>query len=164
MPTEIERRFLIEEPFAQPRVPGVSIKQGYLSLDPRRTVRVRGTHYGGGDAVGTLTIKGKKTGAAAPEFEYEIPRADAEDLLKLRISKLIEKTRYKMRFGDHDFDVDFFHGEHQGLVIAEVELDSEDEEVSVPEWFGKEITDDPAYSNAQLSRHLMRPGAGKISL
>ena len=126
---------------------GERLQQGYLSTDPERTVRIR--------LVGErawLTIKGRSIGASRLEFEYSLPAADARQLLTLCQSPLIDKTRHRVPFAGHTWEVDVFHGDNQGLVIAEVELEREGEDVQLPAWLGEEVTGDPAYYNSNLIR------------
>lgn len=149
MPQEIERKFLVLNDDWKALVSGhYALQQGYLSSVPERTVRVRIK----GDK-GILTIKGKTEGIARAEFEYEIPLAEARDLLVLCEKPLIEKVRYEVPFGDHLWEIDVFEGENQGLVVAEVELKNAAETPKLPEWLGKEVSDDPRYYNASLIRH-----------
>ena len=151
MGTEIERKVLVRDPSVLVGSTGTRYQQGYLSTDPRRTVRVRRA----GDRA-YLTIKGLSEGATRAEFEYEIPPADAERLLLLREGPLIEKTRHRI---DHDgttWEIDVFDGENAGLVLAEVEVESEDTPVSIPAWSGEEVTADPRYYNVNLVSHPFR--------
>jgi CYTH domain-containing protein len=99
-----------------------------------------------------LTIKGKTEGATRAEFEYEIPVADAHALLALCEPGLIDKTRYTVDHDGHTWEIDAFHGHHQGLLLAEIELDAEDEPFTRPPWLGQEVTHNPRYYNATLSR------------
>jgi len=100
-----------------------------------------------------LTIKGKTHGASRTEFEYPIPTADAHAMLEEMCPQgVIDKTRYRIQVGEHVWEVDEFHGDNQGLVVAEVELDSEDQPFERPPWLGEEVTDDPRYYNSALSR------------
>ena len=154
MGVEIERKFLVRDPSVVAGVPGTEIRQGYLSLAPERTIRVRRI----GDAA-VITLKGLGEGsrdaAASPavrtEFEYSIPVADAEVMLaRLAIKPLIEKVRYRIRDGGLVWEVDVFHGANEGLVVAEVELESESQAVSIPAWVGREVTEDVRYLNANL--------------
>lgn len=147
MGTEIERKFLIASDAWRCAGDGERFQQGYLSVDPERTVRIR---LAGERA--RLTIKGRTVGATRPEFEYDIPVEDARQLLSLCIPPLIEKTRYRLRSGRHTWEIDEFHGCNAGLVVAEVELESEDEEVVLPDWVGAEVTEQPAYYNACLTQ------------
>ena len=149
MGTEIERKFLIASDDWRRDGQGERFQQGYLSVDPDRTVRVR---LAGERA--QLTIKGRTIGATRPEFEYDIPVEDARQLLSLCIPPLIDKTRYRLPSGAHTWEVDEFHGVNAGLVVAEVELASEDELVVLPEWVGAEVTGQPDYYNANL---IQRP-------
>jgi adenylate cyclase len=148
---EIERKFLVtseafkKEAFAQNR-----IAQGYLSAVPERTVRVRIK----GDK-GFLTIKGSsnESGLSRFEWEKEIPVDEATALLKLCEKSIIDKTRYEVKIGNHIFEVDEFYGENEGLIIAEIELESETETFEKPIWVGKEVTNDNRYYNASLSKN-----------
>ena len=149
MGTEIERKFLIASDDWRRDGQGERFQQGYLSVEPDRTVRVR---LAGERA--QLTIKGRTIGATRPEFEYDIPVEDARQLLSLCIPPLIDKTRYRLPSGAHTWEVDEFHGVNAGLVVAEVELASEDELVVLPEWVGAEVTGQPDYYNANL---IQRP-------
>ncbi len=129
---------------------GIRIAQGYLSVDPERTVRVRvaGPH-------GYLTVKGitSDDGASRAEFEYEIPVREAEQILDLiALKPFVEKTRYRVRAGSLVWEIDVFGGANEGLVVAEVELPSTSTEVELPEWVGPEVTGDPRYYNANLVR------------
>jgi adenylate cyclase len=148
MAKEIERKFLVRSSDFAKLARGIPIKQGYISSGPDHSVRVR-TY---GDR-GFFTIKGPTRGATRDEFEYEIPLADAEEILAhLCEHPPIEKTRYRIPVGKHIFEVDRFVGANEGLVVAEVELGSEDEAVELPDWIGREVTDDPRYYNSNLSR------------
>lgn len=126
------------------------IVQGYLNSDPERTVRVRLR----GDE-GFLTVKGLGSESGMSRFEWEKPisREDALTLLPLCEKGVIDKTRHLVRVGAHTFEVDVFHGENEGLVLAEVELGSEDESFEKPSWLGKEVTGDERYYNSYLSSH-----------
>ncbi len=144
MATEIERKFLvIAEKW--PKEAGTLYKQGYLSKHPKRVVRVRSSLEGA-----FLTIKGKVENYSRLEFEYEIPLVDAEILLKLCKEPIIEKTRYKLNYEGHLWEIDEFHGAHTGLVIAEIELSDESEVFECPEWLGEEVTGNPQYYNSNL--------------
>lgn len=148
---EIERKFLvlsndfINDAFAQKR-----IVQGYLSSNPERTVRVRIK----GDK-GYLTIKGKSSanGTTRLEWEREISVMDAETLLNICESGIIDKVRYEVKVGHHVYEVDIFSGENEGLVMAEIELESESETFEKPKWLGEEVTNDERYYNAYLSKN-----------
>ena len=147
MGTEIERKFLVQGT-AWRQGAGKRISQGYLSRDKERTVRVR---VAGDEAF--LTIKGITRGASRAEFEYPIPLADAEQLLKLSDGPIVEKSRYVIDHEGSTWEVDEFRGDNAGLVVAEIELDSEDEPFSRPPWLGSEVTEDSRYYNASLASH-----------
>lgn len=147
---EIERKFLVLSSefktlaFAQNR-----IAQGYLSSVPERAVRVR---IKGNQ--GFLTIKGKSNDSNLSRFEWEkeITVEEANLLLKLCETGIIEKTRFEVKMGNHIFEIDEFYGENQGLVLAEIELKSEDEAFEKPSWLGEEVTQDNRYFNSYLSK------------
>jgi CYTH domain-containing protein len=142
---EIERKFLVDVSVWTPSSSGTLYRQGYLSSDKERTVRVRLQ-----GAKGKLTIKGPTRGVTREEYEYDIPMEDAHKLLSLCLKPLVEKTRYVEMFGGLAWEVDVFHGDNDGLVVAEVELTSEDQVVRLPPWALKEVSDDPRYFNANL--------------
>ena len=148
MALEIERKFLVKEGTWR-NEKGTKYRQGYLSSIKERTVRVRII-----DKNGYLTIKGISRGAVRVEYEYEIPNAEAVAMLNDLCEKpLIEKRRYKIEFKGLVWEVDEFFGENQGLIVAEVELESEDQAFTKPEWVGEEVTSDPKYFNANLIHH-----------
>ncbi len=157
MGTEIERKFLVVGDAWRQGAIGVLYRQGYLCTTPERTARVRVA----GDK-GYLTVKGSRTGVSRLEFEYSIPLEDAQAMLDaLCVRPLIEKTRYRIKHGGLVWEVDEFAGENAGLVIAEVELEREDQEVSLPAWVGKEVSADDRYSNSCLAeRPFSTWGAG----
>ncbi len=148
MGKEIERKFLVKGSF--PKENGVRIIQGYLSSVPERTVRVRVK----GDK-GFLTVKGigNESGASRFEWEIEIPKEDALQLLKICEPGVIDKTRYHVKVGNHTFEIDEFYGDNEGLVIAEVELKDESEEFEKPEWLGEEVTGNVKYYNSMLMKN-----------
>ena len=148
MSQEIERKFLVRGVF--PHDNGVRIVQGYLSSVPERTVRVRVK----GDK-GYLTIKGigNDSGASRFEWEREIAVCDAESLLSIAEPGVIDKHRWVVPAGGgRKFEVDEFHGDNDGLVVAEIELGSEDESFDKPSWLGEEVTGDPRYYNSMLMK------------
>ncbi|THU04041.1 CYTH domain-containing protein [Lampropedia puyangensis] len=145
MAIEIERKFLVTGDGFR-NAPGVRFSQGYLSHTPERTVRVR---IAAEQAF--LTIKGATHGATRLEFEYPIPLADAQALLALCGAGVIDKVRHTLVYQGKTWEVDVFAGANQGLVVAEIELQSEDESFAKPEWLGEEVTHDPRYYNANLS-------------
>lgn len=150
MKFEIERKFLLKDgSWRNPDISGVVYKQAYLMSNPDRSVRVRIA-----GSKGYITIKGKlqSGGMTRPEYEYEIPREDADNLMSLCEEGVVEKTRYEISYQDHVWEVDEFFGLNEGLITAEVELQSEDEEVVLPDWIGQEVTDDPRYKNGRLAK------------
>ncbi len=147
MAWEIERKFLVKEELWKPQGEGVRIAQGYLCGTPERTVRVRLK----GDR-GYLTVKGKNRGISRREFEYEIPKEDAEAMLGLCEAAVIDKMRYSEPMGNHLWEVDVFLGENRGLLLAEIELRHEDEAFQRPQWLGEEVSGDPRYYNSSLSQ------------
>jgi adenylate cyclase len=148
---EIERKFLVNsDQFKTLAFAKNHIAQGYLNSHPERTVRIRIK----GES-GFLTIKGKgnESGVSRFEWETEIPLMEARHLIQLCEKGVIDKIRYEVRSGNHVFEVDEFFGDNEGLVIAEVELKSEDETFEKPDWLGSEVTNDERYYNAFLSQH-----------
>jgi adenylate cyclase len=149
MGTEIERKYLVKGGAWRALAEGASYRQGYLNSDKERTVRIRST----GDRA-YITIKGLTVGASRSEYEYEIPVADGNAMLDLLAERpLIEKRRYKIPYGGVTIEVDEFLAENAGLVVAEVELTSEQQTFDKPAWLGEEVTGDPKYYNATLVRH-----------
>jgi CYTH domain-containing protein len=148
MPKEIERKFLVDsDHFKKEAFQHQQIIQGFLNKDPRRTVRIRLR-----EDKAYLTIKGISSadGLSRFEWEKEISPDEAKELLKLCDDNLIEKTRYLTKHYKHTFEVDEFHGRLSGLLIAEIELKTENEYFEKPEWLGKEVTGDPNYYNSNL--------------
>jgi CYTH domain-containing protein len=146
MGTEIERKFLVRDDSFRSLAQGTRYRQGYLNSVKERVVRVRTI-----DDKGFLTIKGITTGATRAEYEYEIPVKEAEAMLdELCEQPLIEKNRYKIAHKGFTWEVDEFFGENQGLILAEVELESEDQSYDKPEWITDEVTGDPKYFNSNL--------------
>lgn len=147
MGKEIERKFLVKEgPWRNAK--GIRYRQGYLNSAKERNVRVRTM-----EDKAYLTIKGIAIGASRMEFEYEIPLQDADELLEICEKPLIEKTRYKVQEGGFVWEVDVFFRENQGLIVAEVELESEDQEFPKPDWVREEVTGDPRYFNSNLIKN-----------
>jgi len=156
MATEIERKFLVKDDTWRGLGEGGHYRQGYLSTEPDRTVRVRVVA-----GKGYLTIKGRTVDATRAEYEYVIPLADANAMLdELCERPLIEKTRYRIDCQGLLWEVDEFEGENAGLVIAEVELASADQVVALPDWVGEEVTTDPRYYNANLIANPFSRWAG----
>src|SRR6478752_4013484 len=149
--TEIERKFLVnstdykEQAFAKTR-----IMKGYISTDPHRTVRIRVR-----GKKGFITIKGESSASGLSRFEWEkeISFEEAHQLLFLCQKGKIDKTRYEIKVGSHTFEVDEFHGENEGLTIAEIELSSETEAFKKPDWLGEEVSNDERYYNSYLSKN-----------
>jgi len=147
MATEIERKFLVKEGIWRNQK-SAKYRQGYLNSAKERIVRVRTVKD-----KGYLTIKGITVGASRMEFEYEIPYQEAEVLLGICERPLIEKNRYVMEEDGFDWEIDEFLGENQGLIVAEVELESEDQHFTSPDWVGEEVTGDPRYFNSNLIKN-----------
>lgn len=149
MAQEIERKFLLKnqnwKAFSDS---GTEIKQGYLSTEKERTVRIRIR----GDK-GILTIKGATVGMSRLEFEYEIPIFDARELILLCKKPIIEKTRFLLKADELTWEIDIFSGENKGLEIAEVELNTENQTVNLPDWIGEEVTSDSRYYNSNLVKN-----------
>lgn len=144
MPLEIERKYLVNgNKWKQGQA--VRICQGYLNRDKERTVRIR---LAGEKAF--LTVKGINTGATRNEYEYAIPISDAEELLRICDGPVLEKNRYNVSYDSLVWEVDEFLGENEGLIVAEVELKSEDLSFERPSWVGQEVTEDPKYFNSNL--------------
>lgn len=150
MAQEIERKFLVKGDFKSKAKKSTRVIQGYLCSVPERAVRVRVK----GDK-GFLTIKGigNEAGTSRYEWEREIPVNEANDLMKICEPGVIDKTRYVVEHGNHSFEVDEFYGENEGLVVAEVELQSEAEAFEKPDWLGEEVTGDVKYYNVMLMKN-----------
>lgn len=147
MNIEIEKKYLVNNYSWKQNIEGVLYKQGYIFRDTEKSVRVR---IAGNKAF--FTIKGKRNNISRDEFEYEIPVDDAKLLLeKYCTGTLIEKVRYKIQFDGKTWEIDEFKGKNKGLVIAEIELDSEGELFSIPDWIGEEVSNDPRYYNSNLA-------------
>lgn len=146
---EIERKFLVKsQAFKDEAFNKTHIKQGFLSTDKEKTVRVRLK-----GEKGFLTIKGASSndGLSRFEWEKEISKEDADQLFKLCKQGIIDKMRYEVKLGNHIFEIDEFFGDNEGLVLAEIELNTEDEAFEKPNWLGAEVTGDIRYYNSQLS-------------
>lgn len=147
MGVEIERKFLVKDDSFKTYASEVSeIRQGYLNREPERVVRIRirGNR-------GYLTVKGRNIGASRLEFEYEIPLKDAEEMLSLCVPPILSKSRYIVVGEDGlRWEIDEFHGHREGLVLAEVELNSADQPVILPSFISEEVTGDPRYFNSNL--------------
>jgi adenylate cyclase len=149
MALEIERKYLIDLEKIGILENGIRIKQGYLSTDKNAVVRVRIKND-----KSYLTIKGSNSGIARLEFEYEIPFDEANEMIeKLCQKPVIDKTRYIINHENHTWEVDVFYGDNDGLVVAEVELSSEDEAINLPLWIKEEVSHDDRYYNSNLMKH-----------
>lgn len=151
MGIEIERKFLVKgDDYKSEAFKAVRITQGFLCSRPERVVRIRVK-----DNKGYITIKGisNESGMSRYEWEKQIPVEDARELLRLCEPGMIDKTRYLVTVGENTFEVDEFHGDNEGLVIAELELPSEDTAIQRPEWLGEEVTGQACYYNVMLSKH-----------
>ena len=149
MATEIERKFIVKGDFSKEVCNSQRIVQGYICSQPGRTVRIRIR-----GEKGFLAIKGPSDdkGLSRYEFEQEIPLPDAEQLLTLCEPGVIDKVRHLVRAGKHTWEVDVFHGANEGLVMAEIELASEDEPFEKPDWIGEEVSGDRRYYNSMLTK------------
>jgi adenylate cyclase len=153
VPAEIERKFLVNGDAWRDAVShALKLRQGYLNRERQCSIRVRSD-----GRRGWLNIKGVTVGAERREFEYEIPLAEAEELLSdFAQPPLIEKTRYHVPAGEHVWEIDVFEGDNAGLIVAEIELNHPDEPFDKPAWVADEVTDDVRYYNTQLARHPYR--------
>jgi adenylate cyclase len=147
MAIETERKFLVKDDFRHLAIRHIEITQAYLSRDPDKTIRLRIA----GDK-GYLTIKSSMTGESISRNEWEFPvsLSDAKEIMRVCLPGKIVKTRYLIPSGDHIFEVDVFHDKNEGLIIAEIELSSEDEIFEKPDWLGEEVTGLPQYYNSNL--------------
>lgn len=151
MPLEIEKKYLLKHDLwsALSKPKGEYYRQGYIVNEKIKTVRVRAT-----ESKGFITIKGKTDNPAIkPEYEYEIPKSEAIELLDGFTENNIEKTRYKIDFQGHTWEIDVFHGDNQGLIVAEIELNSLEESYIIPAWIDSEVTHEDKYFNASLSKN-----------
>ena len=151
MGLEIERKFLVKnDDFKQESYQHTTIKQGFLNSNKNRIVRIRIT-----DTLAFITVKGKSnlSGTTRFEWEKEINIHEAEELLLLCEPSIIEKIRYYIQKGNHTFEIDVFSGKNKGLIVAEIELASENESFEKPDWLGKEVTGTIKYYNSNLSNH-----------
>jgi adenylate cyclase len=150
---EIEHKYLVRKDlwYALRKPQGIDIRQGYLVASAGKTVRIRIA-----DTDAFLTIKGPTENASRSEYEYSVPLSDAEELLGLCSSPLIEKVRYRLEYSGKTWDVDEFFGENDGLILAEIELSDESEAYDKPAWIGENVTADPRYYNSYLSVHPFR--------
>jgi len=147
MAIETERKFLVKGEFRHLAVEEIRITQTYLSIDQDKTIRIRIANY-----KAFITIKGRTIGnsISRSEWEFQIPISDATEMMKLCLNGKIVKTRYFIPAGEHNFEVDVFHDKNEGLIIAEIELSSDDEKFEIPDWLGEEVTGNPYYYNVNL--------------
>jgi adenylate cyclase len=147
MALETERKFLVKGNFRHLAVKEINIIQAYLCIDPEKIIRIRIA-----DEEAFLTVKSHVTGKSITrnEWEYTIPVSEANDIMSLCLPGKIFKNRYIVPSGDHLYEVDVFHDKNEGLIIAEIELSSEDEQFEKPDWLDREVTGNPAYYNANL--------------
>ncbi|ATP27039.1 CYTH domain-containing protein [Chromobacterium violaceum] len=151
MALEIERRFVVSGDGWRGLAPAVQYRQGYLSVEKERTVRVR--------VVGQqawLTLKSNISNVSRHEFEYPIPLADAQTIMGAMCPMVVDKLRHRIEHGGFVWEVDEFFGDNAGLVLAEIELPDEDTPFAKPDWVGEEVTEDGRYTNAYLSKHPYR--------
>ncbi|MFM2285993.1 MAG: hypothetical protein RLZZ543_1490 [Bacteroidota bacterium] len=150
MAIEIENKYLVNTFLWNSKLASKSyvIRQAYMHSDPSKTIRVRTKGL-----KGFITVKGKNTGAARAEFEYEIPLSDAIEMIHTFCSNVIEKTRYEVEFAGKCWEVDVFEGDNEGLIIAEIELNSETEAYELPLWVKENVTADMRYANSNLAAH-----------
>ncbi|MBN2683295.1 MAG: CYTH domain-containing protein [Bacteroidales bacterium] len=149
MPTEIERKYLVKNLDFLKELKPKRIIQGYIAKSLKASLRIRII-----EDKGFITIKGNRKGISRPEYEYEIPYYHAKELLEnFAGDSVIEKDRYKITFAGRVFEVDVFYRENEGLVIAEVELDSEKDKIELPEWIGREVSRDTRYYNSHLIKN-----------
>ncbi|RYU86525.1 CYTH domain-containing protein [Mucilaginibacter terrigena] len=148
MPTEIERKFLVDHAkwAAVTKPVGTVYKQGYILSEEKRTVRIRVA----GDAA-YITLKGASAGISRSEYEYKIPVSEGEEILDNFAASLIQKTRYNIEHAGNTWEIDVFTGDNTGLILAEIELQHEDEPFEKPLWAGQEVSHDNRYTNASLS-------------
>jgi adenylate cyclase len=147
MAIEIERKFLVRGEFKKHSVRKMEIVQGYLSVDPARIIRLRISNK---KAVLSVKAPAQKSGFSRHEWEFEIPFSEASEIIKVSLPEIILKTRYLVPFGNHTFEVDVFHGRNEGLIVAEIELKSEDEFFEKPDWLGEEVTGKQEFYNSNL--------------
>ncbi|NJL45387.1 MAG: CYTH domain-containing protein [Leptolyngbyaceae cyanobacterium SM2_3_12] len=149
MGQEIERKFLVIGEDWRAQATGLLYCQGYIPTQGTATVRIRLA-----GEQGYITLKGPAVGLVRPEFEYPIPKADAQAMLEILCQPpLVQKYRYRLPLGNVVWEIDEFLGENRGLVMAEVELKSPDQAITLPPWIGAEVSDDPRYYNSSLARN-----------
>ena len=147
MATETERKFLIKSEFRHLAIKEIKIIQAYLSIDNNKTIRLR---IANDNAFLTIKSRPGKNSITRKEWEVQISVTDAEEMMRVCLPGRIVKTRYLIPSGKHTFEIDVFHEKNEGLIIAEIELKSEDEYFEKPAWLGEEVTGKPQYYNANL--------------
>jgi len=151
MGIEIERKFLVKTDILKDLIENnffnnkITIKQGYILNSKEKVVRIRITND-----KSYITIKGQNKGLSRPEYEYEIPKIDSEEMINTLCSNIIEKTRYVWKNNGNIWEVDIFHGDNEGLILAEVEIPSEDYYIELPNWIDKDVSNDIKYYNNNL--------------
>lgn len=154
MAKEIERKFLvINDSWRGRATSATAMRQAYLSVNSDRSIRVRTSN----EKTAKLTIKFGKTALVRDEFEYDIPFVEALEMITFAIGSVIEKVRYTVDVGGFTWEIDVFEGAFQGLVIAEVEMRSEQDRPELPAWLGREVTGDRRYSNQALATERLKP-------
>jgi len=149
MPTETERKFLVVNDEWRSSARPVQCRQAFLYISHECSIRAR---IMGDNAC--ITVKGPRTGYSRPEYEYTIPREDANAMIEtMSPYAVIDKTRHYVDWQGYTWEVDEFHGENQGLVVAEVEFEDENADIPLPPWIGKEVTFEHSYDNAYLAKH-----------
>jgi CYTH domain-containing protein len=153
MAFETERKFLVVRDLWEREVKpeGIPVSQGYIAETGAGTVRIRIK-----GSQGFITVKGRTSGITRPEFEYPIPLNDVEEMMRILDPPKVSKTRYVIPFAGKTWEVDVFEGLNEGLILAEIELQSEDEVFERPEWIGEEVTADPRYANSELAKRPYR--------
>lgn len=149
MPIETERKFLTNSKLLKVLATskGTKIMQGYVYSSPQKTIRIRVA-----ENKGYITLKGESKGFSRPEFEYEVPANEAVEMLNIFAHNVIEKVRYKIEHTGNTWEVDVFEGKNKGLVIAEIELNNEDEKFEIPNWVENEVTGNKKYYNSYLAQ------------
>jgi adenylate cyclase len=153
VPQEIERKFLVaNDGWRREADGGRKLRQAYLAETERAAIRVRIID----DSAAFITIKSARTGLSRPEFEYSVPLSDARELAELRRGSELQKTRFRALAAGRCWEIDVYDGDNAGLVLAEVELESEDASVEIPSWVGQEVTGEQRYYAAKLAAHPFR--------
>ena len=154
MAKEIERKFLVTDDRWRDQATSATVmRQAYLSVNHDRSIRVRTSN----ETSAKLTIKFGKTALVRDEFEYDIPFEEAQEMITFAVGSVIEKVRYTVDVAGFTWEIDVFEGAFSGLVIAEVEMDSETDEPELPDWLGREVTGDRRYSNQVLATERLKP-------